>query len=232
MMEYVGEELDLFVHATNWKRYFGSFLKPYVRGHVLDVGCGMGVNAPFLINDTVRSYTFLEPDGKLLSMVEEPVGHLHLQRCERVQGTTSDLQGKKFDTILYLDVIEHIKHSSAELKSARTLLNPGGHLLILVPAFNFLYSDFDRAIGHYRRYDRDTLSNEIPKDLQRIHLKYFDSIGMLLSLGNRLFLKQSIPKLDQILFWDRRIIPITKVADKMLLHSFGRSLVAVYHKRS
>jgi 2-polyprenyl-3-methyl-5-hydroxy-6-metoxy-1,4-benzoquinol methylase len=229
-MKYVGEELDLFQHAQNWKRYYAGMLKPYVRGRVLDAGCGIGVNAEYLVNEAVMSYTFLEPDGVLLDRVPGQLTVQKLRDGERIQGTTSDLAGKRFDTILYMDVIEHIEDSKGELRRAYDLLEPGGHLLILVPAFNFLYSPFDKAIGHFRRYDRVILKDELPPELERITTRYLDSLGMLMSLGNKFFLKQSEPKLTQILFWDRNVVPLSRVADKVVFHSFGRSLLSISRK--
>lgn len=226
-MKYIGEELDLFVHATNWKRYYAAKLKPHVRGNVLDAGCGMGVNAEYLINPAVKRYTFLEPDAALLDRVGNHVQHPLLLDAGRVCGTTSDLAGQRFDTILYLDVIEHIEDSKAELQRAHDLLNPGGKLLILVPAFMFLYSDFDKAIGHFRRYDKPMLRGEMPKGMRIERLAYLDALGMLMSMGNRLFLKQSAPKLSQIRFWDGTVVPLSRVFDKLVLHSFGRSLMAI-----
>ncbi len=229
-MKYIGEELDLFQHAQNWKRYYAGMLRPYVRGRVLDAGCGMGVNAEYLLNDKVTSYTFLEPDGALLDQVPTHVTTPKLKEAERVRGTTSDIASRRFDTILYLDVIEHIEDSKGEVRRAYNLLEPGGHLLIVVPAFNFLYSPFDEAIGHYRRYDKGILKDELPPELERITTRYLDSLGMLMSLGNKFLLKQSEPKLKQILFWDRNVVPLSRIADKVLFHSFGRSLLSISRK--
>lgn len=229
-MKYIGEELDLFQHARNWKNYFAAMLRPYVRGRVLDAGCGMGVNADHVWNDAVEQYTFLEPDVRLLEQVPAHVKTPALHGAERIQDTTADLRGRQFDTILYLDVIEHIEDSTTELRRAYDLLAPGGHLLLLVPAFNYLYSDFDKAIGHYRRYDKGILKRELPPELERITTRYLDSLGMLMSLGNKWFLKQSEPKLAQILFWDRNVVPISKVADKVVFHGFGRSLLSISRK--
>ncbi|MBK7381890.1 MAG: class I SAM-dependent methyltransferase [Flavobacteriales bacterium] len=229
-MKYIGEELDLFQHAQKWKRYYAGMLRPYVRGRVLDAGCGMGVNAEYLVNDAVTSYTFLEPDGALLDRVPTQVTKPILRDGERVRGTTSDLAERRFDTILYLDVIEHIDDAKAELHRAYELLEPGGHLLIVVPAFNFLYSPFDKAIGHFRRYDRGILANEMPSGMERITTRYLDSLGMLMSLGNKFFLKQSEPKLTQVLFWDRNVVPLSRIADKVVFHSFGRSMLSISRK--
>ena len=229
-MKYAGAELEIFQHARNWKRYFAAHLKPFVQGSVLDVGCGMGVNAEFLVNEEVTSYTFLEPDRALLDMVEANISSPLLLTGERICGTTADIPKKRFDTILYLDVIEHIEDSKAELQRAYDLLEPGGHLLILVPAFNFLYSPFDKAIGHHRRYDKGILRTELPADLERIRTRYLDSLGLLLSLGNKVFLKQVEPKLEQIQFWDRTVVPLSRIADKLVMHAFGRSLLSVSRK--
>lgn len=229
-MEYAGGELELFAEARNWKRYWSSVLRPFVRGRVLDVGCGIGANADFLWNEGVARYTFLEPDGRLLAQVPEHAWASDAQSAERVQGTTSDLRGKQFDTILYIDVIEHIEDSRAELQRAHGLLAPGGHLLILVPAFQFLYSEFDKAIGHHRRYDKRLLKQELPPGMELLTLCYLDSMGLLLSLGNKWFLKQGEPSVRQIHFWDRSVVPVSRVTDKIFLHSFGRSLLAIAHK--
>ena len=127
-------------------------------------------------------------------------------------------------------MIEHIEDSKAELQRARDLLAPGGHLLILVPAFQVLYSEFDKAIGHHRRYDKRLLKQELPSGMDLVTLRYLDSMGMLLSLGNKWFLKQGEPSVRQIHFWDRSVVPVSRVTDKIFLHSFGRSLLAIAHK--
>lgn len=229
-MEYAGGELELFAEARNWKRYWSSLLRPFVRGRVLDAGCGTGANADFLWNNHVTRYTFLEPDGRLLAQVPERARASDAQSAERVQGTTSDLSGKQFDTILYIDVIEHIEDSRAELRRAHDLLAPGGHLLVLVPAFQFLYNAFDKAIGHHRRYDKRLLKEELPSGMELLKLRYLDSMGLLLSLGNTWLLKQAEPTARQIRFWDRRIVPVSRISDKILLHAFGRSLLSISRK--
>lgn len=229
-MDYAGGELELFAEARNWKRYWSSLLRPFVRGRVLDAGCGIGANADFLWNNHVTRYTFLEPDGRLLAQVPERAWASDAQSAERVQGTTSDLPGNQFDTILYIDVIEHIEDSKAELQRAHDLLAPGGHLLVLVPAFQFLYNAFDKAIGHHRRYDKRLLKQELPSGMELLKLRYLDSMGLLLSLGNTWFLKQAEPTARQIRFWDRRIVPVSRISDKILLHAFGRSLLSISRK--
>ncbi|HEY0979047.1 MAG TPA: class I SAM-dependent methyltransferase [Flavobacteriales bacterium] len=231
-IDYAGTELDLFQHARNWKNYYGARFRPFVRGRVLDVGCGMGVNADHLWNPAVTSYTFLEPDPQLLDQVPAHVRTPALRDARRINGTTSSIPvGERFDTILYLDVIEHIADSTAELRRAYELLAPGGHLLILVPAFNYLYSPFDKAIGHFRRYDKGILERELPPELSRLRTQYMDSVALFASLANKWFLGQSSPTLKQVLFWDRTIVPMSRVMDPLVFHRFGKSLLSITQKR-
>ena len=229
-MNYVGTELELFQHAVNWKRYWSAQVAPYVQGKVLDVGCGLGVNAAYVVNDRVTGYTFLEPDGSLLQQVGEHVQLPATITHRRIQGTTEQFKGEHFDTLLYIDVLEHIEYAAEELLRASDLLDTGGHLIIVAPAFPFLYSPFDKAIGHYRRYTKRMLRDQIPATLQEERIRYLDSTGLALSLGNTLLLRQSAPTLAQIAFWDTRIVSISRFTDIVVGFSFGRSLVAVYRK--
>ncbi len=229
-MKYPGTELELFRHAANWKRRWATAVRPFVQGHVLEVGCGLGANAHHVCHDRVLSYTFLEPDAHLLAQVPE---HAHLPPTiaqRSVQGTSRDMAGERFDAVLYIDVLEHIEDDTAELQRAYDMLNPGGHLIILVPAFQFLYSPFDEAIGHHRRYDRPLLRARMPAGLMIHRLRYLDSAGFLLSLGNKLMLRSAAPTRAQVLFWDRWIVPLSRITDPLVAHAFGRSLLAVAQK--
>ena len=230
-IDYIGQELDLFSNARNWKRYFAGQLRPYIRGRVLEAGAGMGVNAPYLWNEQVTAWTFLEPDARLLDQVDKNAALPGLRNARRINGTTSSFDAhERFDTILYLDVIEHIEDAKSELRRAYELLAPGGHLVILVPAFNYLYSPFDKAIGHFRRYDKSILGEELPPELVRVRTRYLDSLAFFMSLANKWFLTQSSPTLKQVLFWDRVIVPLSHISDPLMLWSFGKSLISVSRK--
>lgn len=229
-MRYPGHELLLFRDARTWKRYFSGVLMSYVQGDVLEVGCGIGANADHLINARVRSWTFLEPDAELLGQVPGNIVSPMLLSAERIVGTIAAVHGRAFDSILYLDVIEHIHDARAELRQAYEVLRPGGHLLILVPAFNMLFSPFDRAIGHYRRYTKRSLRQEIPAEAQLVHMRYLDSMGALLSLSNKVLLRSAAPTAAQVRFWDRRIVPLSRLLDPVVAYGLGKSLVAVARK--
>lgn len=231
--KYLGEELALFQHAKNWKAYFGGLIEPYIGESVLEVGAGNGATTRALINYAGRSWTCLEPDPALAALIEERIGAGELPQNVRV--ITEDLTtldgNEKFDTVIYIDVLEHIDDDDGELKRAAERLVPEGYLIVVSPAYQTLYSPFDAAIGHVRRYSRQSLSSAAPADLLTIRLSYLDSVGALASLGNKLFLRQSYPTLDQILFWDRRLVPISRVIDKLCFHRTGKSILGVWQKK-
>jgi len=230
--EYVGEELDLFALAVNWKRYFRSKLAEVIRGDVLEVGAGIGETTRHLCDGGQRSWLCLEPDADLAARLRVLVASAGLSPTPRVEnGTTADLDSTlRFDSILYIDVLEHIEGDAAELARAAGLLAPGGCIVVLSPAFNFLYSEFDRAIGHFRRYTTRSLAAVFPPSLRRRQLYYLDGVGFLASLANRVLLHQSAPSRQQIELWDRRMIPVSRYIDPVVRPFFGRSVIAVYER--
>lgn len=231
MSKYIGTELELFENALNWKNYFSGFIKPELTNCIAEIGAGIGGTTSVLLDNKEISWLCVEPDIDLIKVIEKKINNGEIpSSCKLHRGYSSDLVDK-FDSILYIDVIEHIEDDKAELEKASALLNQGGKLFIIVPAHQYLYSPFDKKIGHYRRYNKDLLTSRIPNDLCIEKLYYLDSVGYFLSLFNKIFLKQSLPTLKQIQFWDRVIIPISKILDPLFGFNFGKSLLLIAQKK-
>ena len=115
----------------------------------------------------------------------------------------------KFDLILLVDVIEHIKDDKKVLKKLFNKLKPFGKMVIFVPACQYLYSPFDRQIGHFRRYSIKSLESILPLKSKVIERKYIDSVGFFASLYNKLLLRSKNPTIKQVLIWDRIIVPLS-----------------------
>src|SRR5439155_19234776 len=99
--------------------------------------------------------------------------------CESRLGTLEKFDdAETFDTILYMDVLEHIEDDRAEVARAAKHLRPGGHVIALSPAHQWLFTPFDRAIGHHRRYTRAGFGALATPDLEPVRLRYLDSIGL------------------------------------------------------
>jgi hypothetical protein len=226
---YTGDELAIFAHAHNWKDYWSSQLAPFVKGDVLEVGAGIGSNTTQLRHLSTGRWLCLEPDGVLLSELQEKVSPRLPLPVEAVCGTVSSLlEDQLFDTALYIDVLEHIPDDVTEVAAVATHIRSSGHIIVLSPAHQLLYSPFDRAIGHQRRYNRALLLRCTPPNAQPILVSYLDSAGYCLSLANRMVLRQSSPTLKQILFWDNYILPVSRFIDPLLGFRLGKSILGVW----
>jgi SAM-dependent methyltransferase len=225
---YVGNELELFSRATRWKGYFAKAITDYIERDVLEVGAGIGANTLLLHNAKVSSWHSLEPDETLAQQARQAVAGL--PTCRVLVGTTTSTELGRYDTILYIDVLEHIEDDQGELEHAATLLKEDGHLVVLAPAHQSLYSEFDRAIGHFRRYDAGSLTAVGPADLTLERVFYLDSVGMLASFANRAFLKSSQPTPAQIATWDRFMVPLSKLLDPCFGRRLGKSVVGVWRR--
>jgi SAM-dependent methyltransferase len=199
-------------------------------GDILEVGAGIGAATATFNDGTQRRWVCLEPDRALADRINSSLPP-ELTNCEVIVGTLSDLGPKEqFDGILYMDVLEHIEADAAELARAAAHLKPTGTLAILAPALPWLFTRFDAAIGHYRRYSKNSLRSIVPDGLRETKCIYLDSAGMLASLGNQLFLRSPIPSKAQIQFWDRAMVPISRYTDRALGYSIGRSILVVWQK--
>lgn len=231
-IEYVGAELDLFSVAIAWKSYWSNWVRPYIVGDVLEVGAGIGTNTALLDTGPRGRWVCLEPDPQLASRMAAKIQQGTNPRVyETVCGTLSDLApSDRFDTIIYIDVLEHIEHDREELQAAAGRLRPTGRIIVLSPAHQRLFTPFDQAIGHFRRYDRPMLRAISPPGVRIEELVYLDSAGLLASSANAMFLKQSMPTEKQLKFWDKWLVPVSRVIDKHLGHNLGKSVVGIWRK--
>jgi SAM-dependent methyltransferase len=232
--KYPGSELELFRNAIRWKRYWHGRIRQYINGDVCEVGAGIGANTGMILrgNPHIKSLLAVEPDPSLAARisgnVDDPNGVMTV-----FAGYLSGVDPlRKFDTILYIDVIEHIENDRNEVERALSHLNVGGFLIILVPAHPSLFSPFDAAIGHFRRYTKRSLRETVGKVPENMELFHLDSMGALTSVVNKYLLKQDYPTVRQVLFWDRFVVRISTFSDAMFGRWFGKSVVGVWRKRA
>jgi 2-polyprenyl-3-methyl-5-hydroxy-6-metoxy-1,4-benzoquinol methylase len=233
--EYVGSELDLFAQAKNWKRYFARHFHPFVGGDVLEVGAGVGGTFPFLRTGRETSWSCLEPDAELLERLKVALYYRGVSDggppVRLIHGTTKSIPAQaEFDCIVYIDVLEHIEDDAQELARAVSLLRPNGHLCVLSPAHQWLFTPFDTAVGHFRRYTLASLQRLTPRNAAVVRLRYLDSVGVLASVANRVLLRSAIPSRRQVLTWDRCMVPTSRVLDKMLGYRVGKSVIGVWKR--
>jgi SAM-dependent methyltransferase len=229
---YAGSELEVFAHATNWKRYLQSLMRDYLTGDVLEVGAGIGGTTRMLCDGRQRSWTCLEPDPTLAAALDASVAEAPLPIQPRLLvAATSDVRdGSRFDAVLYIDVLEHIEDDGAEMARAAALVRPGGAIVVLAPAHPWLFTAFDARIGHFRRYTRAMLQRLTPEQTAIERLQYVDSAGMIASCANKLLLRSDAPTLTQIRLWDRVFVSASRRVDPILGWRVGKSVLGVWRR--
>jgi ubiquinone/menaquinone biosynthesis C-methylase UbiE len=227
---YVGSELETFQHATKWKTYYSEKIAAFLGEEVLEVGAGIGGTTKLLCSSKQKRWVCLEPDGNMASQIEKAVREKELPRfCEVKVGSLANLTDKeKFDTIIYIDVLEHIENDKEEFETAVKFLKDKGYLIVLSPAHQFLYTPFDKAIGHFRRYNKSSLQQVASSNLKCIKILYLDSVGGLASLGNKLILNSASPNHKQIQFWDKVLVPASRFVDRIFNYKIGKSILGIW----
>ena len=229
---YIGGELDLFSLATNWKRYVQATIRKHLVGDVLEVGAGIGSTTAAMHDGTAHRWVCLEPDlgnaKRLMKLVVERSEH---KETHVIAGSLHALaKHSSFDCVLYMDVLEHIEDDHDQIQAAARLVREGGHIVVLSPAHQWLFSEFDKSIGHLRRYNKEHLRALMPPGWIQVKMAYLDSVGALLSLGNVVGLRQAMPSPWQIAIWDRFCIPLSRIIDFVLRGNCGKSVLAVWRK--
>ena len=227
MKNYPETATERFDNANFHIRYCLSFMKKYIKGDILEIGAGCG--------SFTRNY--VRPDHKNITLTE--LDNINIQELNQKFKNFKNIKvldkiinkiKNEFDVILYLHVLEHIKNDENEIKEATKRLKKGGHLLIMVPAHQKIYGNLDRAVGHYRRYEREFFKEEL-LDLKRVKLLSLDIIGYLLYFLNKIFFKKEIfPSNLKIFIWDKICTPLSIIADRLTNYKYGKCIIAIYKK--
>jgi len=217
-------------HAYN--RWIVSAFRPYVGRELLEVGIGHGGFRALL---ATPGYLGADIDAELVLRARAAVPNVDLVVADvATPGFGEALRGRRFDTVLCVNVLEHVREQKAGLANMMAALEPGGHLLLFVPAFNALYNDLDRLAGHVRRYRRAEVRQllvEAGADV--VKLEYFNPAGGIGWWANRFLSHGTLESGSvegQVRFFDRWVVPISRAINPVTRHFFGQSVLAVARK--
>ena len=214
--------LDNLDAATNYADWIVSLMAPYLRGRILEVGAGHGTFTRLLAR--YGPVTATELSERAVTVLRE--------RFADMEGVTvvhvDELTDAGFDTAVMVNVLEHIDDDVGALRSLRDGLCPGGHVLVYSPAFNALYSDFDAAVGHYRRYTKPSLGRVLDDaGLETVDIRYVNAVGALAwyVVATRLGRRPTEGWSTQL--FDRGAVPVVRRVERRVAPPFGQSLLAV-----
>jgi SAM-dependent methyltransferase len=224
-MKYQGKELENFDLANFWRKYIYFQIKFFLKNEILEVGAGIG---SFSKNyeKSFNEITLIEPDKYNFKKLKQNIRNKNII----ILNTSIKKTKKKFNCILYMNVLEHIRDHVKEINFAIKKLNKNGFLIILVPAHQKLFTKFDKAVGHYRRYSMSFFKKKF-RNITLEKLIFLDFFGYFLYFFNNLFLKKEVyPSKFKILIWDKIFTPITIIIDFLIGYKFGKNILCVYKK--
>jgi len=225
--KYPEVALERFDKASLWIKYVVFKIKRFLKNDILEVGAGFGSFTRGYMKN-FHSVTLTDADDNSFNLLKQ--NFLNDQNVNIIKSSVKDI-GKKFNTILYFNVLEHIEEDKLEIKNALEKLNNKGYLIILVPAHQKIYSKLDKAVGHYKRYDIDFFKKNKFENSKIVKLYFLDVFGYLLYYANKIFFKEeTYPSNWKIFIWDKIFTPLSIVIDFLTAYKFGKNILCIYQK--
>jgi len=224
-IQEVRETRFLINRYDNW---IYAEIAPYLGQRVLEVGCGLG------------NFIHHLRDRELVVGIDSDWGSIdHLRRkygenrnpqfhavdiCDQ---EVLDLEPLGFDTVVSLNVFEHIENDLLALRNVRRLLRPNGCLILIVPAHSWLYGTMDMAIGHYRRYDKASLAKNLTETgFVPMNQRYLNTLGAVGWFANGRMLRRRVPPHGQLRLFNM-LVPVLRSIEMRFSPPMGLSLLSV-----
>ena len=153
--------LESMSQAQWYNKWTLNKFKKFLNGEILEVGCGIG-NFTRTLTSFGQVWA-IDINNEYIEKIGERVDRGTQVGFGNIEKGEYFFQTRKFDTIVCLNVLEHIKDDVATVNNLHKLLKKNGKLILLVPAHRFLYGEIDRSIGHFRRYDKIALTKKFEK---------------------------------------------------------------------
>jgi SAM-dependent methyltransferase len=217
------ESLETLSQAADYYKWLAGRMQPYIRGKVLEIGAGIGTFAQWG-KESAADYHVSDIDQRLAEKLAE--------RFDRVftwDVFTPFPNDELYDTIVILNVVEHLENDQEALHCIHKRLKPGGHLVLMVPAMQFLFGSLDSAFGHYRRYTKHSISKIIESNGFTIKkMEYVNVVGMLgWFLYSKILKSKNLPQ--QLCGRFNLMIPLLKL-ERPIAYFFGLSVIAIGQK--
>jgi 2-polyprenyl-3-methyl-5-hydroxy-6-metoxy-1,4-benzoquinol methylase len=222
------ETLRTFSLTHNYNLWVMGMISPHVGRKTLEVGCGIG-NLTYYLQD-LSELVCIDISDLYLAHMRIDFPDIKLLKCDLGSDALRELKPERFDTVVCVNVLEHIEDDRHALAVLFEILEPGGRLLLHVPALSALYGTLDRNLDHYRRYSRKGLLsflNETGFEVEQLNY-----CNLLATLGwfwnSRILRKSALENWPTILF--DKLVPLIAAVERRLKPPFGMSLFAVARK--
>lgn len=229
--KYFGRDLEAMSFATNYHKWIIDEFKPYLGDKTAEVGAGTGNFSELLIDEHIKHLVAFEPSANIYPFLKDRLSeNSKIETINRFFGDECYNFEKCFDSVVYVNVLEHVEDDEKELSYVYKALRIGGHALIFVPALSFLYSEFDKSLGHFRRYHKQDLAKLIQRvGFKIIKVKYFDFVGIIPWYIAFVLLKKSITG-GPVSLYDRLVVPFMQKVEGVIVPPIGKNLLLIAQK--
>jgi ubiquinone/menaquinone biosynthesis C-methylase UbiE len=192
-MEMVGENTLYVMKTASWyNNLIFSYIEKYLGKEILEIGAGIGNFTNLLLKK--GNVTTIDINNKYIEKLRTRFKDRISVGSGNIETGKCFFKNKQFDSLVCLNVLEHIKDDMSALSNMRSLLKNGGKLSLLVPAHQVLYSNFDSELGHFRRYSLDEVRAKLTESGFKIkelfYMNWWGAIGwyvfLKLSKGKRM----------------------------------------------
>lgn len=227
------ETLERFANAPAFNQWLYDSIAQHCSGRIVEIGSGIGNISQLLLKNHLRVMLSDLRQMYCIKLNERFARHPHFEGAVQMDIADENFQDRYssliqgFDTVIALNVVEHIQNDAQAIENCKQLLKPGGKMIILVPAYQWLFNSFDIELGHYRRYTQPELTVLLQNQgLEIKHTRYFNFAGIAgWWLTGSIMKKKTIPGGQLSLF--NRLVPAFRLIDRILFRKVGLSVIAV-----
>ncbi|MGH9946974.1 MAG: class I SAM-dependent methyltransferase [Pyrinomonadaceae bacterium] len=235
-VEYAGKDLEAMSFAVNYHRWILDEFRPFLGKRIVEVGAGSGSFSEMLLAETPDVLAVVEP-SKMFDPLENGLSAIDAStKVEYYNSIFSSVhmqirESIAPDSIIYVNVLEHIEKDSEEIMLAYESLSSGGRLFIFVPALMSLYGKFDELIGHYRRYSKRGIEEKCTRaGFKIIRSKYFDFAGIIPWWIKYKLLRSDSLQPGAVSIYDRLAVPIIRLGERLIPVPIGKNVLLIAEK--
>jgi SAM-dependent methyltransferase len=230
--EYTVKDQERMGRAQRYFHWQFRLAEAHLGRRVLEVGCGIGNFTRLLLDRDLVVGIDIEP-GCVAKLRQSLGGHANLItfHMDVMDPAFLALSAYDLDSVVCLNVLEHLPDDRRALCHIHAVLRPGGKVVLVVPAFECLYGPIDAHLGHYRRYSKQSLAALARSvGFQLVTLRYLNALGFLGWWWNARILKKTRQSELQIAIFDALFVPLLSRIEKWVEPPFGQSIFAVFVK--
>ncbi len=234
---YVGKDLEAMSFAVNYHKWILDEFRPFLGKRVVEVGAGTGSFSELILQESIDSLSLVEPSEMFESLtanVAQIKNNTHVDFYKSIFSdvATEIFDKQKPDSIIYVNVMEHIENDRLELDHIHRTLGKGGRCFIFVPALMSLYGEFDRKIGHFRRYTKPEVEEKCGSaGFKILKSKYFDLAGIVPWFVKYKLLKSDSLDSGAVTLYDKMAIPFVKGMEKFVNVPLGKNVLLIAEKQ-